>query len=245
MTKQDIKSGDNGINILAKVVVGSRLHETDTPTSDWDYRGIHIHPIKDKLSPFKTIKNTTWIEGDEDNTSYELSDFVKSAAKGNATILEVLFSDKIITTTPAHQEMRDNWIKFFDSKAFLAASRGYANNQYKKMLDYSDEGIKNQPRTAKFIISFLRVMWQAKTMFDTGEFVCSLKESEYYDFIMSIKGKTKIELEDQLPYAMGLMNEADRKLTESFSRSDFADRTPDIDWIEDFVYRTYMENNNE
>jgi uncharacterized protein len=72
--------------ILAKVVVGSRLHGTFNEQSDWDYRGIHISPLKDVLSPFKTQKNTTWIEGDEDNTSYELAEFCKLATKGNATI---------------------------------------------------------------------------------------------------------------------------------------------------------------
>jgi predicted nucleotidyltransferase len=50
------------IKLLTKVVVGSRLHGLDTPTSDWDYRGIHIYPLKDALSPFKTLKNTQWIE---------------------------------------------------------------------------------------------------------------------------------------------------------------------------------------
>jgi len=86
------------MKILTKVVVGSRLHGLDTPTSDWDYRGIHVSELKDVVSPFKTLKNTTWIEGDEDNTSYELAEFCKLATKGNATILEVFFSDKVTET---------------------------------------------------------------------------------------------------------------------------------------------------
>jgi len=61
--------------IITKVVVGSRLHGLANDRSDWDYRGIHITPLKDVLSPFKTLKNTSWIEGDIDNTSYELADF--------------------------------------------------------------------------------------------------------------------------------------------------------------------------
>ena len=95
--------------VLAKVVVGSRLHETATPQSDWDYRGIFISPLIDTLSPFKKQQSTSWIEGDEDNTSYELRHFCKLATQGNATILEVFFSDKIIETSPEHQEMRENW----------------------------------------------------------------------------------------------------------------------------------------
>ena len=49
---------------IAKVLVGSRLHGLHTDTSDYDYRGIHTHDLREILSPFKTIKNTTWIEGD-------------------------------------------------------------------------------------------------------------------------------------------------------------------------------------
>ena len=55
---------------IAKVLVGSRLHGLHTNTSDYDYRGVHMHDLREVLSPFKTLKNTTWIEGDEDNTSY-------------------------------------------------------------------------------------------------------------------------------------------------------------------------------
>ena len=88
------------MKVITKVVVGSRLHGLHTPESDWDYRGIHISPLKNVLSPFRKQKNTSWIEGDEDNTSYELAEFCKLATKGNATILEVFFSDQVIDTTP-------------------------------------------------------------------------------------------------------------------------------------------------
>lgn len=228
--------------ILAKVVVGSRLHNTNTPDSDWDYRGIHISPIKDLISPFRTLKNTSWIEGDEDNTSYELAEFCKLATKGNATILEVFFSNNIIETSDVHKEMQYNWLKFMDSKNFLSASRGYSQNQYRKMLDYSDVGVKNQPRTAKFIIAFIRVMWQAKNFFDIGEFACQLDNCPYYDFIMEIKGKTKDEIgDDKLAEAIGIMNRLDRELTTSFSKSEFNDITPDIEWIEQFLTKVYTQ----
>lgn len=57
------EASNDGMKQLTKVLVGSRLHGLDTPTSDYDYRGIHIQNLQDVLSPFKTLKNTTWIEG--------------------------------------------------------------------------------------------------------------------------------------------------------------------------------------
>jgi predicted nucleotidyltransferase len=113
------------MTVLTEVLVGSRLHGLANEQSDYDYRGIYIYPLSEKLSPFKTLKNTSWIEGDQDNTSYELASFCKEATHGNATILEVFFSNKISSSTPIADEMRANWQKFFDTHRFIMASRGY------------------------------------------------------------------------------------------------------------------------
>ena len=225
--------------IIAKVVVGSRLHGLDTPTSDWDYRGIHIHNLKDALSPFKKLKNTTWIEGDEDNTSYELADFCKNATKGNATILEVFFSDKIIETSPIHEEMRQNWQKFMDTHHFVNASRGYAHNQWNKFYNFESQGVKGQERTAKFAVAFLRVMWQCEQFLLTGEFKCNLKESDLYPLLMEVKPLSVKEIQPYLPKIVEAMSDMNMRVSVAESKSKFKDMKPDIAWIEDFIYRSY------
>ena len=227
------------VKILAKVVVGSRLHGLDTPTSDWDYRGIHIHKLSDKLSPFKTLKNTTWIEGDEDNTSYELADFCKQAVHGNATILEVFFSEEIIETSPTHQEMKDNWQKFIDTKKFVAASRGYAHNQWNKFYNFEDVGVLGQQRTAKFAVAFLRVMWQCEQFLLTGEFKCNLETADIYPLLKKIKPMTLEEIRPVTPEIVAAMDDISRRVAVAESKSEFMDMKPDIEWIEDFVFRAY------
>lgn len=231
--------GDKDVKIIAKVVVGSRLHGLNTETSDWDYRGIHMHSIEDVLSPFKTLKNTTWIEGDEDNTSYELADFCKQAVHGNATILEVFFSDKIIETTPIHQELRDNWEKFIDTKRFVDASRGYAHNQWNKFYNFEDVGGNGQHRTAKFAVAFLRVMWQCEQFLLTGEFKCNLEDSDLYPLMKKIKPLSVQEIKPLVPEIVAKMGEMDGRVSEAMSKSKFMDMKPDIEWIEDFIYRAY------
>ncbi len=67
-------------NVILSVVVGSRLHGLNKPTSDYDIRGIFMHRLQELVSPFKTLKNTSWVEDDVDNTSYELRDFCKLAS---------------------------------------------------------------------------------------------------------------------------------------------------------------------
>ena len=75
---------------ILSVVVGSRLHGTYSEASDYDYRGVFLAPIEDILSPFREVKETSWIEGDTDDTCYELMHFCKMASQGNPSALEVL-----------------------------------------------------------------------------------------------------------------------------------------------------------
>jgi len=231
--------GKQEVKLLTKVVVGSRLHGLNTQTSDWDYRGVYISPLKHVLSPFRKQKNTSWIEGDEDNTSYELAEFCKSATKGNATILEVFFSDKIIDTTPIADEMRYHWQKFINTHHFINASRGYAHNQWKKFYNFEDVGVKGQERTAKFAVAFLRVMWQCEQFLLTGEFKCSLVESDLYPLLKKIKPLSIKEIQDYLPEIVVAMSDMNMRVSVAESKSMFKDMTPDLDWIEDFLLRAY------
>ncbi len=217
------------MNVLTKVVVGSRLHGLDNDKSDWDYRGIHINPVRDILSPFKTTKNTSWIEGDEDNTSYELADFCKQATHGNATILEVFFSNQIIETSPIADELRSNWRKFIDTDRLVMAGRGYASNQYNKMQLFEPD-----KRTPKFAVAYCRVLWQTAEFLKTGEFKCQIEEP-LKSFLLEVKYE---------PFNDNMVAELTEKFMELQARvSDAYAKAekikPDIEWIEDFILRAY------
>jgi len=175
------------VQVITEVLVGSRLHGLANDQSDYDYRGVHMYPLRDVLSPFKTLKNTSWIEGDVDNTSYELADFCKQATHGNATILEVFFSNEIKQTSPIAEKMRANWQRFIDTDRVVMASRGYASNQLNKMQLFDDIGVKDQRRTSKFAIAYCRVLWQCAEFLRTGAFPCQITEPDLREFLLMIK----------------------------------------------------------
>lgn len=229
--------GDESVEILARVVVGSRLHGLANENSDWDYRGIHIHPLKDVLSPYKTLKNTTWIEGDEDNTSYELADFCKGATNGNATILEVFFSDQIEETSSIHQEMKDNWIKFMDTDKFVMASKGYAQNQLNKMVLFEDEGKLGQRRTGKFVVAYMRVMWQCAEFLKTGKFETQIPEGEMKEFMLKVKNDWKAMY---TPEATRWFSSLQALVSVRWAKAEKL--KPDLEWIEDFIFRSYTKD---
>lgn len=188
-----------------------------------------MHTLKDVLSPFQTLKNTSWIEGDEDNTSYELADFCKQATKGNATILEVFFSNEIIEQTDIGQEMRDNWTKFIDTDAFVMASRGYAHNQYNKMSLFEPDA-----RTPKFAVAYLRVLWQCKEFLRTGTFPCQVTDATWKQYMLDIKYGWN---DSMIPGLTEAFMQLQGEVTTHWAKADKL--TPDVDWIEDFIYRAY------
>lgn len=227
------------VTIIKKVLVGSRLHGLHRPDSDYDYRGIHITPLEQYLSPFSKVKNTTWIEGDEDNTSYELAEFCKLATHGNATILEVFFSDQVIHTTELADEMRDYWYKFMDTKKFVMASRGYAHNQWNKFYNFEDLGERGQERTAKFAIAFLRVMWQCEQFLLTGKFEPNLEDCDLYDLLVQLKPLSVEDIQPYIPEVVQAMSDMNMRVSIAESKSEFIGMKPDIPWIENFIYRAY------
>lgn len=228
------------MKMLTKVVVGSRLHGLHNERSDYDYRGVHIHDLKDVLSPFKVLKNTTWIEGDEDNTSFELADFCKQATHGNATILEVFFSNMVVETTPTADYMRANWRKFMDTDRFVEASRGYAHNQYTKMNLFETAGIKGQERTAKFAIAYVRVLWQCAEFLKTGVFPCQITDPALRALLLTIKPLTVSELQPYVPRLTAMFMEMQRAVTDAYAHTAYRFQ-PDIPWIERFICDTYTE----
>lgn len=227
--------------VITKVLVGSRLHGLHRPDSDYDYRGIYLYPLRDKLSPFQNLKNTTWIEGDEDNTAYELASFCKEATKGNASILEVFFSDQIVESSPIADEMRANWRKFMHTKQFIEASRGYARNQWNKFYNFEDLGVRGQERTAKFAIAFLRVMWQCEQFLLTGQFRCNLEQSDLFPLLKTVKPLSVAEIQEFLPNIVAAMGDMNMRVSVAESKSPYLGMVPDLAWIEDFIHRSYTD----
>ncbi len=231
------------VNIITKCIVGSRLHGLHTENSDYDYRGIHISPLKNVLSPFRKQRTTTWLESDVDDTSYELAEFCKLATKGNATILEVFFSDQIMDSSPIADEMRKNWYKFIDTHHFVNASRGYAHNQWNKFYNFESAGVKGQERTAKFAVAFLRVMWQCEQFLLTGEFKCNLKECDMFNLLKRIKPMSREEVQKVLPEIVAAMSEMDMRVAkaEGDAKPEILNMKPDLEWVERFIYRAYLQ----
>jgi hypothetical protein len=113
---------------------GSRAYGTDTPTSDWDYRGVCVPPRRYRDGFLHRFEQATDLGADADGTIYAISKFMDLAADCNPSILEVLFVDDeaLLLCHPLGQVLRDRRMEFLSRKA-LYTFRGYAVQQLRRI----------------------------------------------------------------------------------------------------------------
>lgn len=217
---------------ILKVVVGSRLHNLHNEKSDYDYRGIFVHDIIDILSPFRKVKNTSWIEGDVDNTTYELRDFCQMATKGNPTILEVLYSNMVEEEDELGKELRENRHKFLDSTRIFEAYKGYAHNQYNKMNLFEPD-----KRSPKFAVAYIRALYQGIGLLRTGEI-----ENQIPENLNTALRKVKYDFENvNIEVLSGMFASYQTELSETYYKNHDKFK-PDIEWIEGFLMKAYGQS---
>lgn len=156
---------------ILKALVGSYAHGLNTEGSDKDYRGIFILPTIDILKLGGHPQQTSWIEGEVDDTSYELSKFLFMAMKSNATVLEVLHSP-VIEETIEGKELRELFPYMWTSKGVLDAFRGYSLNQRKKFLEDKDG------RAFKYAVAYIRVLLLGIELLRNNTITVNVEEQE-------------------------------------------------------------------
>lgn len=84
-------------------------------------------------------------------------------------------------------------------------------------------------------------MWQCEQFLLTGEFKCNISESDLYPLLKKIKPMTREEIQTVLPEIVEAMSQMDMRVAkaEGDALPEILNMKPDIEWIEDFIYRAY------
>jgi len=176
---------DNKQTIL-KVLVGSQAHGLATPDSDFDYRGVFIVPTEELLWVGSKPKTTNWIEGDEDNTSWELGHFLQLATKCNPTILET-FLAPTVEVTEEGKMIQEIFPHIWNSTDVMNAFIGYGHNQRKKFLEKKDKW------SNKYACAYLRTLYNAWELLSTNTFTVKVADTEIGEILKSWKKKMPID----------------------------------------------------
>jgi uncharacterized protein len=124
---------------IYEVVHGSHAYGTNTPTSDFDKKGICLIPDAKLFFGMKSFEQQDggWTDAagqKEDKVVYHLPKFFQLAGQCNPNIIEVLFADEadILVCTEEGKKLRDNRNIFISRKARHTFT-GYAASQLKRM----------------------------------------------------------------------------------------------------------------
>lgn len=168
---------------ILKVIVGSQAHKLATPGSDFDYRGVFVVPTSDILKIGGTVKTTSWIEGKEDDTSWEIGHFLNMATHCNPTVLETLLAPPVSVPelTVIGQELRDLFPHLWNSNDVKNAFIGYGVNQRKKFFENKDK------RAPKYATAYLRVLYNAWELLSTGTFSIDMTNTPIYEDLKNFK----------------------------------------------------------
>jgi predicted nucleotidyltransferase len=219
---------------VAQVVVGSQLHGLATPESDTDYAVVKRSSLRDMLSPFRKEKAPRSISEGGDVVTFELAHFIKLATSGNPTVLEVLWSNKIVTGS-------DIWSWLYASRRMLLAApaiyhahKGYAHSQ----VDRASRCPSDERRVRKAWAAHLRVLDQGIQLLDTGDFSPQVREQVAMGMRHIKDPNTDLETAEALfntasDYAL-------TRLDMAFAQSTLPE-TVNLMQVENFIQWAYLE----
>ena len=213
---------------ILRVLIGSRAHGTHNDNSDYDYRGVFVVPTKEILSLGSKPQQTSWIEGKNDDTSYEIGKFLMMATKCNPNVLEMFFAP-VIRSEGLGIELRELFPHVWNSKDAFNAFRGYGANQRKKFFEDKDE------RAHKFLAAWLRTTWQAIQLFNTGKVPVNFFSTSIYNDLLEIRSGNYKKAEK-----LDLIFSLDRTLEEVYK--DFPEKLTNMDKVNEFLLKVRDEN---
>jgi len=210
-------------------LVGSRAHGLEHPDSDYDWRGVFKEPLNVHLSPFRKVKNNHWIEGDEDNTAYELIQFIKGCCQSNPNYLEVVYAPEFKNLSPIGKELIDNKHRFLSAQRVFDSHRGYAMNQYKKMNLFEPDD-----RTAKFCVAYIRSLHNGAQLLKHGEMTINLPEGKLKDDLLAIK----YDFKGNKKLAMVYFEQKQKEIIDAMASTKLPTQAEQLYW-EHFITKHY------
>lgn len=120
------------IDVLAKVLHGSKLYRLDTPASDTDVKAIHLPSIAD-CALLRATRNTQHKEGSgaakQESESFALQEFLKLAANGEDVAITMLHCqpEDVYIDSPLWDRLRAARARFYTRR--MRGSLGFATSQ--------------------------------------------------------------------------------------------------------------------
>jgi len=189
------------MNILFQTLVGSKLYNLDTKSSDTDYKGFGF-PSNEALLGLKHEEQVEYKNEREkvEGTIYSLEKYFRLCLAGNPSILDVAFADKkfVLATTKVGEEVNDFIRKNVITKSLFNPYFGYFKAQVRELNESKKTGVRavlveKYGYDTKFASHAVRLALQFSEIMRTGWLKPTLTGLEQ-EMCFDIKsGKYKLE----------------------------------------------------
>jgi len=229
------------MNILFKGVFGSRLYSTNNESSDYDYKGIFLVPIRDcilggysrniniKTNTEKNVKNSA---EDSDTELYALQEFIKLALQGQTVAIDMLSTpkDKTLISSPEWEILVANRKRFYTKR--MSAFIGYSKSMQCKFTQRAEK--------LNVFRDTLKILEGIKTSFPLEANLWDI-----WNLLPEDNNRKKIEVDSNRSSKNRWVYEVNGKKLQSFASIDYAIEILKIQ-IEDYGKRVRQaaETNN-
>lgn len=216
---------------LVRAVAGSKLYGTSTHESDDDFVGIFVPSPEEKLG----LSCREHIIESKDVTMYELGKYVKLAAGGNPTILQLLYTPESMWVQWAEEwpQMQQDLRSMCVSQKCRNAFVGYLDQQVQKAMgdrQQRPELVEKYGFDTKFMAHAVRLGILGRELLTIGHMVFPLIDRE---FILDIRqGKVAKET------CLGLIAHFRHGILDTDS---VLPPEPDYDRINQWLAKTYLK----
>jgi len=188
------------MNILAKLIGGSRLYGLSSQDSDVDFRSVFINTEPAKILGLERFDSKVKQNDDEDDVAFELRHFLSLLKKSNTQVMEMLCVDE-----NAFVELDNEFnilvlrqrTRFFDTNYLFSTLRGYIQGE-KKRTNGERKGQLGKKRhisvekygySYKNAIHCLRLARTGIEFFKTGRYLVNCRDfgADFYNLLLSIK----------------------------------------------------------
>ncbi len=218
--KEKIVSG----RILFIKVAGSYGYNLPVHSSDMDYLAVYQAPTRKILSLKKPEE--TIVFKSPDYQIHEVEKFCNLLLKGNPTVVEMLFTERLMKESAAWQELKKERYRFL-TRAVVRACLGFGQDQLWKARSSAPHGTNYKD---KWVYHMMRSLLDAKRI-ARGDAPVVWKEDPDRKYLLAIRNR-EVEWEKILEDA-----EAAIKIIESQKPWPKVRELPDEDFLDDWLVK--------
>ena len=232
--------------LLFATVSGAHLYGFPSPDSDWDLRGVHILPAREVVG-LKPVSDTLTITEMRDDleldlVTHDVKKFFGLMLRRNGYVLEQLWSPLVVTTTPAHAELKAiarGCVTRHHNHHYL----GFAATQW-------DLFAKESPRRVKPLLYVYRVLLTGIHLMRTGEVEANIvrlnddaRLPQIPDLVArKLAGPEKATLDDaDVAFHEGEVGRLRRALEDAGASSTLAEEPTARDALHDLLVRIRLD----